>query len=271
MGYTEIDANTFASWDVDYIKLDGCNADGHQLDEGYPAFGKALNATGRSIVYSCEWPLYTAANYTAVRESCNLWRNWRDIEPYWASLIFTIDHYDKNEATFAKFTGPGGWNDPDMLVIGHPGLSLDQAKVQMAIWSIWSAPLIMSVDLRFIAEEYKQILLNKKVIAVDQDPLGIMGRLLYKAQNINVYVKPMTPLDQSTGDPSFAIAFLNHGFFRKASITVGLAQLGMQHAKGYVIENLFDNVPNIILGPKDSFNTTVNSTGVVMYKATIIV
>jgi hypothetical protein len=62
------------------------------------------------------------------------------------------------------------------IVVGHPQLSPDQARVQMSMWSIWSAPLIMSNDLRNIAPVYKTILQNKDVIAVDQDPMGVMGR-----------------------------------------------------------------------------------------------
>lgn len=56
--HMELDANTFAKWDVDYIKLDGCNVDVEKMDEGYPEFGRLLNATGRKIVYSCSWPAY---------------------------------------------------------------------------------------------------------------------------------------------------------------------------------------------------------------------
>jgi len=245
MNHAEIDAQTFADWGVDYLKLDGCNANVSELDFGYPSFRKALNQTGRSIVYSCEWPLYSEAsehklaNYTAIRESCNLWRNYEDVNPVWWDVLRTIIYFDKNQDAFIAASGPGGWNDPDMLGIGNPGLSEDQAKVQMALWSIWSAPLLMSVDLRFIAEPYKKILLNKRVIAVDQDPLGIMGRLVMKQSNINVYVKPMTPVEKSSGDYSYAIAFVNLRRFRKANITIErLEQLGLRHAKGYVWENL---------------------------------
>lgn len=59
--HMELDANTFAKWDVDYIKLDGCNVDVEKMDEGYPEFGRLLNATGRKIVYSCSWPAYQNA------------------------------------------------------------------------------------------------------------------------------------------------------------------------------------------------------------------
>jgi len=82
--------------------------------------------------------------------------------------------------------GPGHWNDPDMLIIGNFGLSYEQSKTQMAIWAILAAPLLMSVDLRTIRPEYKAILQNKKIIAVDQDPLGIQGRRIYKVSDLKV-------------------------------------------------------------------------------------
>lgn len=66
------------------------------------------------------------------------------------------------------------------LIIGNFGLSYEQSKTQMAIWAILAAPLLMSVDLRTIRPEYKAILQNKKIIAVDQDALGIQGRRIYK-------------------------------------------------------------------------------------------
>jgi len=84
--------------------------------------------------------------------------------------------------------GPGHWNDPDMLVIGNFGLSYEQSKTQMAIWAILAAPLLMSVDLRTIRPEYKAILQNKKIIAVDQDLLGIQGRRIYKVSDLKAKV-----------------------------------------------------------------------------------
>lgn len=68
------------------------------------------------------------------------------------------------------------------LIIGNFGLSYEQSKVQMAIWAILAAPLLMSTDLRTIRPEYKAILQNKKIIAIDQDKLGIQGRRIYKVR-----------------------------------------------------------------------------------------
>lgn len=53
-----IDAQTFADWDVDYVKLDGCYSNVTEQDKGYPEFGRLLNITGRPMVYSCSWPVY---------------------------------------------------------------------------------------------------------------------------------------------------------------------------------------------------------------------
>lgn len=97
-----------------------------------------------------------------------------------------IDYYGNNQDTIVPNAGPGHWNDPDMLIIGNFGLSYEQSKTQMALWAILAAPLLMSVDLRTIRPEYKAILQNKKIIAVDQDPLGIQGRRIYKVSDVNV-------------------------------------------------------------------------------------
>lgn len=97
-----------------------------------------------------------------------------------------IDYYGNNQDVIVPIAGPGHWNDPDMLIIGNFGLSYEQSKTQMAIWAILAAPLLMSVDLRTIRPEYKAILQNKKIIAVDQDQLGIQGRRIYKVSDIKI-------------------------------------------------------------------------------------
>lgn len=66
------------------------------------------------------------------------------------------------------------------LLIGNFGLSYDQSKAQMAVWSILTAPLLISADLKTMQPEFKAILQNKAIIAVNQDPLGIQGRRLYR-------------------------------------------------------------------------------------------
>ena len=123
-------------------------------------------------------------NYTAITGTCNIWRNFDDIQDSWQSVASVIDHYGDDQDTIIPNAGPGHWNDPDMLIIGNFGLSYEQSKTQMAMWAIFAAPLLMSVDLRTIRPEYKAILQNRKIIEVDQDPLGIQGRRIYKVHKL---------------------------------------------------------------------------------------
>ncbi|KHJ84246.1 hypothetical protein OESDEN_16043, partial [Oesophagostomum dentatum] len=162
---------------------------------------RALNRTGRPIMYGCGWPLFfhihgkeDQINYNDVCAACNTWRIYDDVMDSWDSIAGIIRYVEKYQDVMAAAQKPGGWNDPDMLVIGLPNVTVDQAVVQMTMWSIWSAPLIMSNDLRTLEPEFKEILLNRDVIAIDQDPMGIMGKLVLKTKSIGIYLKPVTPV-----------------------------------------------------------------------------
>ncbi|KFD47961.1 hypothetical protein M514_11138 [Trichuris suis] len=274
MDYLKLDAATFASWNVDMLKLDGCAVNVQLMAKGYPEMGLYLNQTKRPIVYSCSWPFYETykgmePNYTAVAESCNLWRSYNDIDLSWRSVLSIIDWMDKNQDKIIPAVGPGRWNDPDMLIIGTPQLTIDQAKVQMALWSIWASPLIMSNDLRFITKANRDILLNRKVIAVDQDPLGIMGRLVHKVSFVSIYLKPITPVNKQ-GDTSFAIAFFNRHPTDKAIVTVDhIKQIGLDSPLGYVVVDVFSGLSYGRLLPDDRFHCIVNPTGVIMVTASV--
>ncbi|XP_050728352.1 alpha-N-acetylgalactosaminidase-like [Eriocheir sinensis] len=268
-GHLETDANTFAEWGVDYVKLDGCYSTPEEMDEGYPEFGMHLNNTGRPMVYSCSWPDYeNNPNYTAIVKTCNLWRNYADIGDSWASVSNIIDHYAAVQDQLAPLAGPGHWNDPDMLIIGNFGLSYDQAKTQMAIWSIMAAPLIMSVDLRDIRPAFKDILLNRRVIAVDQDPLGIQGARISKTNNIEVWSRPVEPV--VNGSYSYALAILNRGESTPTQVTLTLKDQGLTSPQGYWVEDLFEGEVGSLVMPDDSFTISVNPSGVVMLRCWLL-
>ncbi|XP_051823972.1 alpha-galactosidase A [Antechinus flavipes] len=206
-GYYDIDAETFAEWGVDLLKFDGCYAkDLTSLVEGYKYMSYALNKTGRSILYSCEWPLYMRPhqqpNYTEIRQYCNHWRNYGDIFDSWSSVKNILAWTASHQKSLVPAAGPGGWNDPDMLVIGNFGLSWDQQITQMAIWAIMAAPLFMSNDLRNISPQSKALLQNKDVIAINQDPLGKQGYQLRKDEDFEVWQRPLSNL-------AWAVAVLN--------------------------------------------------------------
>ncbi|XP_059202138.1 alpha-galactosidase A isoform X2 [Centropristis striata] len=196
LGYYETDAQTFADWEVDLLKFDGCYMDWKLLGEGYINMSKALNKTGRSILYSCEWPLYEwpfqQPNYTAIRETCNSWRNYADVYDSWSSVKSITAWTNDHEEVIVPAAGPGGWNDPDMLVIGNFGLSHDQQESQMALWAIMAAPLLVSNDLRDICPRSKELLQNRHIISISQDPLGQQGRCTAKRDSFEVWERTLS-------------------------------------------------------------------------------
>lgn len=175
------------------IKVDGCNAKTEDYPKTYPGLGDALNKSGRPIVYSCSWPAYKIEakdlDFNQIAVACNVWRNYDDIMFSWKSVQTIIDFFAKHQDEYVEIHGPNQWFDPDMIIAGNNGLSIEQMKAQLAIWSIWSAPLFMSNDLSKISPEEKAILTNKHVISVDQDEEGIMGRRVFKENNFEVYLK----------------------------------------------------------------------------------
>ncbi|VDM64157.1 unnamed protein product [Angiostrongylus costaricensis] len=235
LGHLKVDAETFAQWEVDYLKLDGCNVDTALMRQGYPSMERELNLTGRPIVYSCSWPAYL------------------------------IDKPEQNR--HIPTHGPGHWHDPDMLVIGNSGITVNMAIAQMTIWSIWSAPLIMSNDLRTIAPEFQKILLNRDVIAIDQDPIGKMGRLVANISGVSAYVKPITPVYD--GEFSFALGFLNRNN-KKNDVQFTLKNLGLTNPRGYEVKDLWMPAPTLKLYPTDTIEIIVPGTGASMFRAELV-
>ena len=223
----ELDAQTFAKWGVDYIKVDGCTSNLTYLKEGYKKMGQALELSGRDIEYSCSYPAYMTTTedkkpfYEFIMDGCNEWRNWWDIECKWDSLSSIIDYFGNASHILAPFAGPGHWHDPDMLIIGGNCITNIEEETQMAIWSIMAAPLIMGNDLRKVTTDSKEILLNKAAIAVNQDPLGQMGvRIVNKDNNYDTQIWYRNLFN---GD--IAVAFYNKNAGDTVDITVNFSQM----------------------------------------------
>merc|ERR1719154_908935 len=242
------------------------------MDAGYPEFGKYLNATGRRMVYSCSWPAYQIGqnpNYSLIAEHCNLWRNYADIEDSWGMVLEIVDYYGDDKDGFAAFAGPGHWNDPDMLIIGNYGLSLEQSKAQMAMWCMFAAPLIMSADLRSIRPEFQEILVNQNLIRIDQDPLGVQAKRIIKKEDIHVFTRPVTPVYQ--GNTSMAVAFLNRWTQgTPLEVKSTLNTLGLTHPGGYQAFEVFSGRNLGMFKPNDTFSGSVNPTGVLLIRFNVI-
>nr|CDJ97057.1 alpha-N-acetylgalactosaminidase-like [Haemonchus contortus] len=174
---------------------------------------------------------------------------------------------DANQDVLAAAQAPGGWNDPDMIVAGLPNVTIDQAVVQMTLWSIWSAPLIMSNDLRVLKPEIRDILQNRNVIAIDQDPLGIMGKLVRRIKYISIYVKPVTPVRD--GHYSYAVAVVNMHEHKDKQINFTLKSIGLENANGYQLFNLWTGEDLGRVMPSFVYSVKLRPTSVSFVKLTV--
>lgn len=243
--YMETDANTFAEWEVDSLKFDGCNSDPKDMPVGYPAMSFFLNKTNHPIMFSCEWPLYEVmhklpvSDYKTIAKTCNIWRNYVDVTDAWDSITDIINFYGKNEGNFSAAAGPGGFNDPDMLVVGDFGLSYYQQKAQFGMWALFAAPLMMSNDLSSISDEAKALLQNKNIIAINQDPLGNQAVRLFEVPgSLSVWVKKLV------NPGSYAVGILNvNNQGTPQKYTTSFADLAFKNKNGYVVREAFENKP----------------------------
>ncbi|BFZ14880.1 hypothetical protein BsWGS_17919 [Bradybaena similaris] len=261
--YMETDANTFAEWEVDSLKFDGCNSDPKDMPYGYPVMGRFLNMTGRPILFNCQWPGYLVGagimpDYAAVRATCNLWRNYNDVQDSWDSVLDIIDHYGKDDGNFSVYAGPGGWNDPDELVLGDYGLSYYQQKAQFGMWALFAAPLLMSLDLRNVDPTIKQLLLNKNIIAINQDPLGNQAVRLFEVPgSVSVWIKKLAR------PGSFAVGILNKD--NQGTPTVyktSFSDLGLTNSKGYQAWEAFENKTIGSFSSTQEFTISVDPTSI---------
>jgi len=194
-GHEYQDALQYARWDIDYLKYDWCNTGTRNAEEAYSTMNQALLATGHPIVFSlCEWGKNKP--WLWGNGIGNLWRTTGDIQDRWQGKkewspgdccsYGVVDIVDAN-ADLYSFSGPGHWNDPDMLEVGNGGMTIPEYRAHFSFWAILAAPLIAGNDVRSMAPDIQEILTNKEVIAIDQDPLGRQGRRVHKDGDLEVW------------------------------------------------------------------------------------
>uniref|UniRef100_A0A6U1HMQ3 Alpha-galactosidase n=1 Tax=Tetraselmis chuii TaxID=63592 RepID=A0A6U1HMQ3_9CHLO len=239
-GYEVIDAATYAEWGVDFLKYDNCFCDGDcpGVKEKYPVMREALNATGRPIFFSmCEWGVEDPATWA--RPIANSWRTTPDIAPLWTSVV----NITKENNRWAPYAGPGGFNDPDMLEVGvpanvyGPGLTAEEERTHFVLWALMKSPLLIGADLRSISQHSLDLLMNKHIIAVNQDPLGVQGTLVSVGPdnpNAQVWAGPLSE------GPALAVALHNSGDLSEATVSVNLARLGIPSGRVVRVIDLLD-------------------------------
>ncbi|HWI57575.1 MAG TPA: glycoside hydrolase family 27 protein, partial [Bacillota bacterium] len=225
---------------------DYCNApdDFMEAIRRYTKMGNALKATGRPLVFSiCEWGPRSPWLWGRSAGG-QLWRISFDVGDQWDSphnayscigILAAIDA----SANLEKHAGPGGWNDPDMLVVGlgnkgnikGGGCSTDEYQTQMSMWCLLAAPLMIGCDIRHMDNETRRILTNPEVIAVDQDPLGKQGNRVARTAPTEVWRKPLV-------GGAVAVALLNRGA-QAGPITANWKDLGLKEGTEWQVRDLW--------------------------------
>lgn len=178
----------YASWDVDFIKVD-CIADHPYKPDEIRMLSTAIKKTGRPIVLSLSPGPTALGNAGEVSKYAEMWRICDDFWDHWGSWgkhEWSQSLYQQfaTTAQWASYVAPGNWPDADMLPLGHLGphpgdgelretrFTQDEQKTMMTLWSIFRSPLIMGGNLPASDQWTKSLLTNPEVIAVDQHSRG---------------------------------------------------------------------------------------------------
>ncbi|MFD3330237.1 ricin-type beta-trefoil lectin domain protein [Streptomyces sp. NPDC058701] len=268
------DARQFASWKVDYVKMDGCNlwvppgtTKEQAYRDAYNAVAKGLRESGRDMVLSASAPAYFQQGEWGgadwhrvlgwVGETGQLWREGRDIQVYkpaapatsrWGSVM---GNYGYNR-WLGRYAGPGNWNDPDFLIAGAPGLTAAEGRSQVALWAMMAAPFILSSQVSELTPEGLAALGNTDLIELDQDPLGRQGAVVSSNSTFEILTR-----DLANGDR--AVAVLNRSGSAR-DIRVPLDEVGLSGCSADA-KDLWSgerrNVPDALTGRLDAHDTAV--------------
>jgi len=257
-GHEEQDAKTFAAWGIDYIKYDMCSARTiytqslEDVQGMYQKFGEALQKQNRPIVYSlCEYGVDEPWKW-GTNVGGNLWRTTGDISDHWASM----DKIGFSQLAIAQYTRPGHWNDPDMLEIGNGGMTADEYRTHMSLWSMLSAPLLAGNDLRTMTDETKSILMNAEVVAIDQDPAAKPTQVLKEEGKVEV-------LWRSLADGSVVVGLYNRGE-QATDVSFAWSDLKLGATKKLHARDLWKHSDVAVSG--DTYTATVPMHGVVLLR-----
>jgi alpha-galactosidase len=203
-GHEEADARMYAKWGFDYLKYDWCSAGSIYPDTDmqavYQKMGDALRSTGRPIVFSlCQYGRADVWNWGA-KVSGNSWRTTGDISDNWKSMSGIAF----KQLSIAPYATIGHWNDPDMLEVGNGGMSDEEYRTHMSLWAMLRAPLLAGNDIRNMSPATKAILMNRDVIAIDQDPRGEPAQLAKTDGSVEIWTRPLD-------DNATALALFNKG------------------------------------------------------------
>jgi alpha-galactosidase len=273
-GHYQRDADTFAAWGFDAVKVDFCGAGQEGLDPrpAYKRFARALanNSSNRRLMLNvCNFwvpgqvdgkrPSYAHSAYASYRWAPRIAQSWRtdtDIgfprDVKFVNVLRNLDH----DAANPSAAGPGHWNDPDYLG-PELGMTTAQARAQLSMWAIVAAPLILGSDPRTLSPATVAMLGNREVIAIDQDRLGIQGKVIGQVGSGQAWCKPLA-------GGSCAVALLNRGS-QPLRISTTASEAGLAAARTYTVRDVWARTTTTSHG---EISAVVAPESVVLYRVT---
>ncbi|GIJ43799.1 alpha-galactosidase [Virgisporangium aliadipatigenens] len=250
LDHEDQDARLFASWGVDYLKYDNCNNQGRPAIERYTRMRDAIARTGRPMILAiCEWG--ESEPWRWAPAVGNLWRSTGDIEDNWGSVLNII----RRNSALAAYARPGAWNDPDMLEVGNGGMTDTEYRTHFALWAMMAAPLLIGTDLRRASQATFDILTNRDLIAVDQDPAGRQAYVVANGGGAWVFSRIL-----SNGDR--AVALFNENDTAQTIATTA-ARVGMNAAASYTVKDLWTGTSTTTTG---ALSATVPAHGTAVFR-----
>lgn len=275
-GFEQIDAEDFARWGVDYLKVDGCYVEpeeGRTLAEEYihryRLWHKVLTSMDKPLIFSESAPAYFSGDdsltdwYKVMDEmpvNGELARHSNDVINYnaegnaWDSIMVNYNFH----ILVSRFQKLGFYNDPDFLIPDNKGLSDDEKRSQFALWASFSAPLILSSWIPELTKDEIAFLTNKDLLAVDQDPLVEQAALVSRDDTFDVFTKNL-----ANGDRLLTV--LNRGD-SAATADIPVERIGLSKRCSYKAKDLWDGSS---VGIKDSVSVKLNTHATAVYRISL--
>jgi alpha-galactosidase len=234
------DVEQFVDWGFDFLKYDWCsyrdiakNPDRAALQKPYRLISEILRKQPRDIILNlCQYGMGNVWEW-GKEVGGHSWRTAGDLGGSFEGIATALfrdgfDVYAQRE--LHKFGGPGGWNDPDYLLLGYLSnwkgqtvptpLTPNEQYSQVSLWALVAAPFIFSGDITRLDDFTLGLLCNDEVIDVDQDPLGKPGRRISQQETREVWARPLE-------DGSLAVGLFNRGE-KEAEVISKWSDLGLK-------------------------------------------
>jgi len=236
--YEKTDLKTYAEWGVDFLKYDWCIDPGVDKEFAsmqrilYPKVGRIVNELDRDILFSIA-DGGMSKPWSWAKGIGHMWRISYDIDKCWESISHRPGFPEIADlmAEISEYAGPGHWNDADMLQVGNGCLNSTENIAHFSLWCILAAPLMLGNDITQMTDETLEIITNKEVIAINQDPLGRQGKKVRDDGNFEVWSKELY-------DGSRAVLLFNRSE-KEAEIGFTWSEVGLPENLDFTVRDLW--------------------------------